>query len=518
MEDAGQQSLWVRHIATGSNVPIIPPAEVVYDRMTFSPDGSYLYFIKTEKSDPIRTLYQMPVLGGEQRKLISNVDSPITLSPDARRFAFVRDEAGESTIFIANADGTGEQKLATIKRPGRFKNDGPAWSPDGKVIASGAVSFEGGFHHIILEVRLADGSIKPLAGPQKWSGVDRVAWLADGSGLIATCEEQGSNTHQVYQFSYPGGKVRRITNDVNNYHDTSLTTNSSAMVTVQENRVSNIWIAPDGDVSRARQLTYGSEEFDGATGLQWTPDAKIVYVSRTGGLRRIWIMNGDGSNQRQVTDRRSVTPAVSPDGRYIVFVTNGPILRMDIDGGNLKQLTSGKGDSSPCISPDGRWVVYTSSSSEGASLWKVSIDGGESVRLTDNYSRSPVVSPDGKQIACHYREKQNSEWRIAIIPFEGGRPTKLLDIAGEIRIGNRDNPAFQVVRWLPDGRSLAYIVTREGVSNIWSLPVDGGPPKQLTNFTSGQIFWFDLSRDGKPNLFARGATTKDVVLISGFRQ
>ena len=52
----------------------------------------------------------------------------------------------------------------------------------------------------------------------------------------------------------------------------------------------------------------------------------------------------------------------------------------------------------------------------------------------------------------------------------------------------------------------------------WAQPIDCGPPKQLTNFTSEQIFWFDLSRDGKPNLFARGATTKDVVLISGFRQ
>jgi Tol biopolymer transport system component len=67
-------------------------------------------------------------------------------------------------------------------------------------------------------------------------------------------------------------------------------------------------------------------------------------------------------------------------------------------------------------------------------------------------------------------------------------------------------------------RSLAYIVTRDGVSNIWSMPIDGGGPKQLTNFTSDRIEWFDFSRDGKPNLFSRGATTRDVILISGFRK
>ena len=76
----------------------------------------------------------------------------------------------------------------------------------------------------------------------------------------------------------------------------------------------------------------------------------------------------------------------------------------------------------------------------------------------------------------------------------------------------------QSLHWLPDGRSLAHIVTGDGVSNIWSMPIDGGAPKQLTNFTSDQIAYFDLSRDGKPTLFSRGATTKDVILISGFKK
>jgi len=50
------------------------------------------------------------------------------------------------------------------------------------------------------------------------------------------------------------------------------------------------------------------------------------------------------------------------------------------------------------------------------------------------------------------------------------------------------------------------------------MPIDGGAPKQLTNFTSDQIAWFDLARDGKPTLFSRGATTEDVILISGFKK
>ena len=509
-EDAGQQSLWVRHIATGSNVQIIPPTEAEYRRMTFSPDGSYIYFTRQEKGEPSFALYQVPVLGGEPKKLISNVTSPVTFSPDGKRFAFVRNQQDDSTMLIANADGMGEQPLATIKSPDSFKSSGPAWSPDGKVIATAAVGNDGGRHNKIVEIRVEDGAVKPI-GSLKWPDFGRVAWLADGSALIAAGFEPETKGGQFFQFQYPGGETRKITNDLNDYHDTSLTADSGSLVTVQENRVLNIWTAPDGDTSRARQLTNGSSKYDGQFGLQWAPDGKIVFTSGVAGTRSVWIMNGDGGNPRQLAQDRIYMPAVSSDGRYIVFSVESAgifsIWRMDIDGGNRKQLT--ENGFSPSLSPDGRWVIYTGGVS---GLWKVSIDGGEPVQLTDYRSGLPAVSPDGKSIACLYREQENSPIKIALIPFEGGQPTKLLDLPPDY------NTSGQAVRWLPDGRSLAYIVTRDGVSNIWSMPIDGGAPKQLTNFTTDQIAWFDLSRDGKPTLFSRGATTKDVVLISGFKK
>ena len=67
------------------------------------------------------------------------------------------------------------------------------------------------------------------------------------------------------------------------------------------------------------------------------------------------------------------------------------IWRMDIDGGNPKQLTN-DGGFFPDVSPDGRWVIYTVLVPGEARLWKVSIDGGEPVRLTDNNSVLEVVA------------------------------------------------------------------------------------------------------------------------------
>ena len=64
---------------------------------------------------------------------------------------------------------------------------------------------------------------------------------------------------------------------------------------------------------------------------------------------------------------------------------------------------------------------------------------------------------------------------------------------------------------------MLYIDTRGGVSNIWMQPLDGGPPRQVTDFKSDRIFGFEWSRDGKQLALARGTESSDVVLISGFR-
>src|SRR5437763_3726147 len=116
LDDAGQTSLWVKYVATSSNVQIVPPAgpDVIFGQSTFSPDGNYIYYLRNERGRVSGVLYQVPVLGGTSRKVLENV-SRISFSPDGKRFAFVRRyvSEGEDAIILVNADGTDEQKLAT---------------------------------------------------------------------------------------------------------------------------------------------------------------------------------------------------------------------------------------------------------------------------------------------------------------------------------------------------------------------------------------------------------------------
>ena len=70
--------------------------------------------------------------------------------------------------------------------------------------------------------------------------------------------------------------------------------------------------------------------------------------------------------------------------------------------------------------------------------------------------------------------------------------------------------------WLPDGQSIAYLDSGSGILNVWSQPIDGGEPKQLTNFKTEFVTNFAISRDGKIAAY-RWSATRDIVLIKDFQ-
>ena len=515
--DQGKESLWVRQVATTNSQQLVIPADVDSLGLTFSIDGNFIYYTVRESDKPREgALYQVPILAGATppRKLLTNIDTAITLSPDGKQFAYGVTNAleRESALMIANIDGTGAYALATRKGP-EFVDfpwliSNPAWSPDGKVIACGAriksQPGDGGGTRGVIEVSLKDGSEKPITS-HRWLQLGRLAWLPDGGGLIITAADR-LGLFQIWHLSYPEGEARRITNDESkDYRGVSLTTDASTLATTQQDEQSSIWIAPDGDVSRAQRITRG--RYEGRYGVAWTANGRIIYHSFASGNEDIWIMNADGSGQSQLT----VDPGaddncceVSPDGRYIVFRSQrGGLWRMDSNGANAKQLT--RDGNQPTVSPEGKWVIYQIL----GRLWKVSIDGGEAAQLnvTGGAYSSVAISPNGKLIACHYRDDPNTGPRLAIIPSEGGQPIKLFDTRTPIMLR-----PVRALQWTPDGQAIAYLKTTEGVSNIWIQPLNGNPAKPLTNFKSDSMFSFSWSRDGKL-VYARGPVTSDVVLI-----
>jgi Tol biopolymer transport system component len=142
------------------------------------------------------------------------------------------------------------------------------------------------------------------------------------------------------------------------------------------------------------------------------------------------------------------------------------------------------------------------------------MDGGVATQLNDAISAHPSISPDGRFIACFYLDEQTntqtSQMSIAILPFEGGTPRKIFKA---LRTANR----FAGIRWTADGRALTYVDSLNGYSNIWSQPLDGAPPKRLTDFKGDKALSFDWSPDGKRLVILRGAAVSSVVSIANFR-
>ena len=240
-------------------------------------------------------------------------------------------------------------------------------------------------------------------------------------------------------------------------------------------------------------------------------------MTNTNGADDISIMNQDGSNQRILTNdpREDQVPSVSPDGKFVVFTSyrgGYPSLwRMDLDGGNLKQLTDGQEDYLPKVAPDGQWILFSSWRSGRQTLWKISIDGGQPIQLTDAFTWAGTFSPDGKLIACFYNEeKPNTPPHLMILPAEGGAPVKIFDVS--------PTRLRQVsATWTPDGRSIAYVDSQNGTNNIWIQPFSGGSPKLLTNFNDNGVMSFSFSPDGKRLAFTRVTSRNDVVLMRDFR-
>lgn len=514
-EPAQRASLWVMQLETLTTQQILPSAEIQYHAVAFTPDGQFIYYVAKENDAP-RRLYRVSALGGPTKKLIEDVQTAISFSPDGKRLAFRRasDTRRQAVLFIANADGSGEREIAATNYPEMIGD--PAWSPDGKMIACAAGHVEGDTSMYVMAVRVDDGAIKPITA-QRFRWVGQLAWLPDAGGLVLIGRRTQVEINQVWRLDYATGEARRVTSDSNHYNRLSLSADGKTLVATQTKQVTNMWMVPRTAPERAEQITFGAGGYRGR--LAWTPEGKIVYDSEVGNAATISVMNADGSGQKQLLGEQ-VNKAyaghvhASPDGRYLVFASDvgggRHIWRMNSDGGNLAQLTNGEGEDSPHCSPDSRWVFYTKLERGGTgrpTIWRVAIDGGTPIQLTDEFTAYPAVSPDGKMFACAH-SMPTQPWRLAIYPIEGGKPLKIFP---------QSIQGVPLIRWTPDSRFLTYDENPIGPAKLWLQAVEGGQPTVLAEFVSDRIFGFDWSPDGTRLACVRGFWAANMVLLKDFQ-
>jgi eukaryotic-like serine/threonine-protein kinase len=505
VRDAGQESLWLRNLPTNSDTQVIPPAEVRYAHLRFSPDGNYLYFNRSEPgSEELKYLYRAPVLGGTPQKLVTDIDSNITFSPDGRQIAYFRmnnPEPGKERLLLFPVDG-GEEKVLD-NRPVSGGLQDPDWSPDGKMIVC-MVLQPGDALSGLVALDVASGKQHQFFTSAS-DIVQRPVWMPDQSGLLA---QSSLGRRQIVFVSYPDGKLHNVTRDTNSYSEPSLAADGHTLVSVLSQAHYNLFTMPASlNIAEARQVTSGAP----AVSFNWTRDGQVVVASDSdSGLALVNPESGTKTPLVAQAGARADTPSVCPDGRVVfssIFSKGNKALniwRTDTSGGNLKQLSDGKVDTNPVCSPDGRWVFYQDAVN-GGRLMKVSIDGGKPEKISDELTADFDISGDSKTIVvASFAHLDDHVERLTLVAMDSNQILKSLAF---------EHPRSGRIRFSRDGKAVVYPFRHAGVDDLWLQPLDGSPGKQITDFKSEHIIDFHWSFDGSKVGVIRGHTDSDVVLI-----
>lgn len=558
--EVGQRGLRVRQVATGSDVEILSPRERTPEGIGFSPDGNYLYYLDRDPETPnYRALFQVPSLGGTPVKRAFDVDTAPSFSPDGKKAVFKRvvPKKQANDLVVLNMESGEERLLASVPFPPQMPRS-PMWSPDGRSIAAGLFTPTGRIATTITLFDVESGEPTKLkSGAFPW--VEDLEWIPDGSGLVAAVFDLGrATTTQLWLVPYPDGQPRRITNDLNDYADLSISADSSTISAIRDTRISNLWIAPI-EGGGARQVTFGTTSDSSMGNFDVADDRTVTFVAPRDQYSHLWAIGTDGSGRRQITSGNVFVfwhQAVEGE-RQLVWGGLGAemvphIWRVELEGGTPVQLTDGGGEFMQHVSPDGRFILFERSEAP-RELWIVPSAGGDARRIATESAGDGPFSPDSEWVLVAKEEAYEGRTRPAwtVVPSSGGEEKARLRLP----------PGAQWIRWMPDGEGVSFLDRADGartlyrqdleggkpvrlagvsegrivgyrwlewggevlinhrVGRTWNLkrlPLDGGAPIPVTDFRSGGIWGFDLTPDGRSVALTSGDQSRDVVLIRDF--
>ena len=500
-------SLWIRQVATTSNVPIVqatPGVNLMAPVVT--PDGNFVDFIRVQNSSqgpPVLDLWRVAFLGGTPWRLVENVWSPIGWSPDGRQMAFVRIDAAaaSSSLVIADADGGHEQVLTTRRVSNMFVSlfvgsspaVRPAWSPDGRVIA--LFGGEGSPRTQVVFVDVATGSevVRDSRGTFMPHGL---TWLDATSLLLSQPAELGAPI-QLWRMSYPDGAVSRLTNDLNSYIGVGLDNGRDNLVTSRSETRAAVW---EGDAEGRSGKEVVSPTLVGTfVNVAWA-GKRLLYDTTTNGRPAIAsILPGTLKPEELVSDAGAAVG--TSDGKTIVYMkldADASIWKVDADGRQPVRLVSG--GILPVISRDNTCHLYRRCS--------VAMDGADRGGPADPDRQRARWSPNRR---CFPRRKATDVSLVGDAEPVWHRGLRFAHVHEPA--GPEAPPELRPRGDTLDARRTVDRLRGHHGSNVWSQRLDGGPPRRITPFTDRMVKSFAWSPDGKRLAVMRTTTTNDIVLF-----
>lgn len=526
---------------------------------TASPDGKHIAF------DLLGILWTLPLAGGSPKRLTGDFDDlgQPDWSPDGSRIVFQSYRTGNFHLWSIPADG-GEMRQHT---DGTFDHREPRWSPDGKTIAFSSDRSDGRYAIHLLDVATGAVTVFSKGSSQDsepcWSPDGKsIAYVADGTKIMLAPLAGGEASVAA---SVPPSTDRFRPSEL---HAPSFAPDGTLAYTRIDGKGVTL-VHAGKDVVAGEDLYPFRPAWIGKDDFVYGAGGKIRRMSGAAGSivpfsTAVPVTKPDYAKKKRDFDSTAarpvigiVAPALSPDGKSIVFGALNDLYLMPVGGKPTKLVADGYYKCDPAWSPDGKWLAYSSDRTGTLDIYLRDMASGEERQLTNLPNQGAVSaawSPDGKLIAfldqegaLHSLEVATGAVQKVFGPlWEPGRPSFGPDgatiayaafkpysaryreglseiltvdratgkgsyaaIAPGKSLGVRglDGPV-----WSPDGGHFAYVFA----STLWIVPVDAkgqftGPPRKLNDEVTDAPSW---SGDSKSILYLSNGKLR-LIAISG---
>ena len=483
---------------------------------TFSPDGTQIAYARLGDRPGI---YVIPSNGGTARQ-ISTFGTRPAWSPDGTHVAFQSDPLADlgsnarnamppSTLWIVPV-ASGEPKQLT--RPGEPAggHGAPSWSPDGKRIVFDVNDWA---MSELWSVSVDDGSVSAveIAGTRSESdpvfapdggSIFFVMDMGTAIGSVGIDSSGKASGEPVKVMDASGTRVRQI----------SIDREGKQVVYATLSTASNVWMSPvNGQAAEAVPLTKHAHT---RTVLPaFSPDGRrIAYQSfKTGSLAHLWIMNADGSQQRQLSSRPAFNAAWSADNKTVWFISpedsGTSYWSVDADSGLERRLLDF--DEAEAYgaraAPDGSALIFNSKRDGKLNIWTMPLSGGEPRQLTfdPEFVAFPAWSPDAQWIAVQI--KRGVDTHVGVMPATGGEIVQLSNEKGQSWVNG----------WAGDNDRIVFAGQRNGIWNVYSVSRTTREVQQLTHFNKINTYvrYPSMSSAGDKVAYEYAETTGNVWMV-----